>query len=92
MNEYSGNTTSLKKLRVKQKEAIRAICNAGYRDHTAPLFAQLKILPLDQLIKRNILKFLHCFSHKCLPFHSNVVGLYRESALQGCCKKTKRIL
>jgi hypothetical protein len=51
MNDYScANTISLNKLRVKQKEAIRAICNAGYRDHTAPLFAQLKILPLDQLI------------------------------------------
>jgi hypothetical protein len=75
MNEYSANTASLNKLRVKQKEAIRAICNAGYRDHTAPLFAQLKILPLDQLIMRNIIKILHGFSHKCFPFHSHVVGL-----------------
>jgi len=73
MNVYScANTTSLNRLRVKQKEAIRVICNARNREHTAPLFAQLKILPLDQLIKLNILKFMHSFSHKNLPlsFHS----------------------
>ncbi len=54
INIYSCATdTCLNKLRIKQKEAItpiRIICNAGYRDHTAPLFAQLKILPLSQLI------------------------------------------
>jgi hypothetical protein len=52
INVYScANSTSINKLKIKQKEAIRIISNAGYRDHTAPLFAQLKILPLDQLIK-----------------------------------------
>jgi len=65
MNVYScANMTSLNRLRSKQKEAIRIICNAGYREHTAPLFAQLKILPLDQLIQFNILKFVHSFTHK----------------------------
>jgi hypothetical protein len=50
-NIYScSNTTSLNKLRVKQKQTVRTICNAGIRDHTAPLFAQLRILPLDHLI------------------------------------------
>ncbi len=39
MSIYSCATqTSLNKLIVKQKEAVRIICNAGYRDHTAPLF------------------------------------------------------
>ncbi len=39
MSIYScAYSTSLNKLRVKQKEAIRIICNAGYREHTAPLF------------------------------------------------------
>jgi hypothetical protein len=59
--------TCLNKLRIKQKEAIRIICNAGYRDHTAPLFAQLKLLPLSQLIKYSSLKFMHSFSHDLLP-------------------------
>jgi hypothetical protein len=61
------NSTSLNKLRIKQKEAIRAICNAGYRDHTVPLFKQLKILPLNELIQLSILKFMHSFSHNNLP-------------------------
>ncbi len=42
INIYSCATdTCLKKLRIKQKEAIKIICNAGYSDHTAPLFAHL---------------------------------------------------
>jgi hypothetical protein len=57
----------LNRLKIKQKEAIRIICNVGYRDHTAPLFARLKILPLDQLIELSILKFMHSFKHNLLP-------------------------
>jgi hypothetical protein len=50
LSVYScATSTSLNKLRVKQKEAIRAICHAGHREHTAPLFKQLKILPLKVL-------------------------------------------
>jgi hypothetical protein len=68
INVYScANSTSLNKLKLKQKEAIRIIANAGYRDHTAPLFAQLKILPLDQLIKFCALKFMHSFTQNMLP-------------------------
>jgi hypothetical protein len=73
INIYScANTSSLNRLRIKQKEAIRIISNAGFREHTAPLFAQLSILPLDHLIKLHILKFMHSFFHKTLPisFHN----------------------
>jgi hypothetical protein len=45
------NTTNLEKLRVKQKQAICIISNAPFRAHTAPLFKELKILPIDQLIE-----------------------------------------
>jgi hypothetical protein len=72
INIYScANSTSLNKLRLKQKEAIRNITNSGYRDHTSPLCAQLKILSLDQLFKYNALKFMHCYHHNALPiaFH-----------------------
>ncbi len=72
INIYScANTTSLNKLRIKQKEAIRIISNPGFREHTAPLFAQLSILPLDQLIKLHILKFMRSFFHKTLPISFN---------------------
>ena len=68
MSIYScANKTSLNRLKIKQKEAIRIICNAGYRDHTAPLFAQQKILPFDELARFCILKFMHCFTHNLLP-------------------------
>jgi hypothetical protein len=80
INVYGcANSTSLNKLRLKQKEAIRIIANAGFRDHTAPLFAQLKILPLDELIRYNKLKFMHSFTHNLLPlsFH-HMWALNRE--------------
>ncbi len=47
------NISSLNKLKLKQKEAIRIICNSGFRDHTAPQFDRLKILTLDKLILCN---------------------------------------
>jgi hypothetical protein len=69
INIYSCATeTCLNRLKIKQKEAIRIICNARYRDHTAPLFAQLKILPFSQLIHYSNLKFMHSFFHNMLPF------------------------
>jgi hypothetical protein len=59
--------SSLNKLKVKHKEAIRIICNSGNRDHTAPLFESLNLLTLDKLIIFSILKFMHSFTHHHLP-------------------------
>jgi hypothetical protein len=68
INVYScANITTLNRLVLKQKEAIRIICNAGYRDHTGPLFKQQGILPLTDLIKFSSLKFMHNFSFNRLP-------------------------
>jgi hypothetical protein len=61
------NRTNLEKLIIKQKQAIRIICNATYRAHTAPLFKQLKILPVEKLIQFSNIKFLHSFHFKTLP-------------------------
>ncbi len=65
------NSTTLNKLKLKQKEAIIIISNAGFRDHTIPLFKEKQILPLDDLIKYSTLKFMHKFAHGKLPisFH-----------------------
>jgi hypothetical protein len=72
LNVYScANTTALQRLRLKQKEAVRVINLAGYRDHTKPLFQQCKILPLDQMIKLAKLKFMHSYIHHKLPFSFN---------------------
>lgn len=76
LNIYScANTTSLQKIRTKQKEAIRVVCNAPYRAHTAPLFKQLQILPLDDLIKYTSLKFMHNFMNQKLPFSFNEIWI-----------------
>jgi hypothetical protein len=72
INVYGcANLTSLNSLKLKQKAAIRVVSKAGHRDHTNPLFKQLGILPLNELIKYSNLKFMHKFSHKSLPlsFH-----------------------
>jgi hypothetical protein len=72
LNVYgNANTTNLQRLRVKQKESIRVINNAGYRDHTAPLFKLNCILPLDEMIKFSNLLFMHRYSILNLPisFH-----------------------
>jgi hypothetical protein len=60
-------STALNRLVVKQKEAIRIVCRAGYRDHSNPLFKQLGVLPLNDLIKYSSLKFMHKFKHNKLP-------------------------
>jgi hypothetical protein len=65
------NQTTLNKLKIKQKEAIRIISGAGYRDHTKPLFKSLNILPLEELIKFSALKFMHSFTNGKLPLIFN---------------------
>ena len=65
---YSDFETSLNKLFLKQKQVIRTITKSNYRANTAPLFKQLKILPLSALIKHSQLKFMHNFMNNKLPF------------------------
>jgi hypothetical protein len=72
LNIFScANVTTLKPLKLKQKEAIRIVCNVGYREHTGPLFKRLGILPFDDLITYSQLKFMHGFSHGKLPISFN---------------------
>jgi hypothetical protein len=59
------------KITLPHKEAIRIVCHAGYRDHTNPLFKQIRILPLENLIKYSNLKFMHNYVHGKLPFSFN---------------------
>jgi hypothetical protein len=75
------NTTNLEKIQRKQKQAIRIVCNAPFRAHTAPLFKELKILPLDQLIEYSRIKFMHCFHFKNCPPPSMKCGKPIESAI-----------
>ena len=43
--------TALSKLFLKPKKAVRLISNSNYRAHTAIIFKELKILPLDLMIE-----------------------------------------
>jgi hypothetical protein len=48
---YSCTTAkNINKLAVIQKKAIRNVCNVNYNAHTAQLFTNLKIFPLNELI------------------------------------------
>ncbi len=61
------NQTSIARLIVKQKQAIRIINGANYRVHTSPLFHRLQILPVDKLITYYRTKFMHSDVHNKLP-------------------------
>jgi len=63
--------TNIAKIILKQKQAIRTICKVNYRDHTAPLFRRLNILPVDKLINYYNVKFMHSFVHRKLPLSFN---------------------
>ncbi len=63
------------KNQTKRGRQSNLYCNAGYRDHTTPLFKSQKILPLDEMVKLSNLKFLHKYTHNRLPlsFHETWV-------------------
>jgi hypothetical protein len=83
LNVYScATTTNLQRLRIKQKEAVRIISNAGYRDHTKPLFLSQKILPFDDMVKFANLKFMHSFIHHKLPFSFNETWTFNRDRNQ----------
>jgi hypothetical protein len=68
INVYGcANNSTLKPLVLKQKQAIRTISNAAYRDHTAPLFLQHQILPIAELIQYSKIKFMHSYMFGNVP-------------------------
>jgi hypothetical protein len=56
-----------------QKNAIRIISNAKYNAHTEPLFTQLNILKLPDLIELSRVKFMHNYVSKKLPISFNEI-------------------
>ena len=63
----AGNVDHIDDLVKLQKRAIRIIKGASYLAHTAPLFIELKILKLPELVKMFMLKFMHKKVNKKLP-------------------------
>ena len=50
-----------------QKRAVRIIAKVGYRDHTTPLFAELKILRFNDLYEFCLCKFMYKYMNNALP-------------------------
>ena len=79
LNIYSMATSAtLKRISIKQKEAIRLICNSNYRAHTKDLFLKQKILPFEKQILIERQKFMHKYHHKKQPLSFN--GLWITNA------------
>ena len=54
-------------IKLIQKKAIRIVTNSTYTAHTAPLFAQLQILPYELIVKQSKLLFMHSVEHNYAP-------------------------
>ena len=54
-----------------QKAAVRVINGSAYNSHTEPIFKNLNILPLPDLIEFTKLQFMHRFTQKYLPVSFN---------------------
>jgi hypothetical protein len=63
----SASNTSINKIHLMQKKAIRAVCNAGYREHTTPLLTKLNILTFPNLITQAKLHMMHSIHYKYAP-------------------------
>jgi hypothetical protein len=62
-----------------QKRIVRKISMSGFRDNTAPLFKQLKLLPLNKLYVYHVLIFMFKVHHKMLPVvFQNMFNLFTD--------------
>ena len=59
--------TNLDRIFLIQKRIVRAITNAPYRAHSAPIFAQLKLLDIYKLNSFYTAKFMFSYTHSLLP-------------------------
>ena len=57
----------IEKIRKLQKRCMRIVTFSDFNSHTNPLFTDLKILKVDDVIKLNLLKFIYEFKHDLLP-------------------------
>jgi hypothetical protein len=59
--------SSLNRILLLQKRAVRAITNSDYRAHSTPLFLDLKVLDIYKLNTFHIAKFMFKYHHNLLP-------------------------
>ena len=77
--------SNIRKLFIKQKQAVRVITKSRYNAHTEPLFYMLEILPLEDLITHQKLTFMHSIAHKysAVEFVNFFPNLFVELRRQG---------
>ena len=68
----SAYPTHLDPLIIQHKRTIRTICDAGYRDHTDPLYKKLGILKVEDVHKLQLLVYMHrdCSKGNYGPTHN----------------------
>ena len=67
LNWSSAYPTNLNCLKISNKKAVRTILSKKVRDHAAPLFKELDILPLDEMIKLKRGTFMWKLDRYLLP-------------------------
>ena len=86
------SNSSLKSIQILQKKAIRIVHGAKYNSHSEPLFKDLKILPLNSLIKFFNLQFIQNYMQGFLPSSFNRIWLTNEERRQDEDDHHQRIL
>jgi len=67
----SSSQQNFNRIKLIQKKAIRVVTNSDYTAHTAPLFAQLQILPYEHIISQAKLLFMHSIEFNYAPLSFN---------------------
>jgi len=71
MSSWGSASTYLFKTKTIQNKIIRLITFSSYRSNAEKLYAQRKILNLNDIHKLQIEKLMHQFKHGCLPYVFN---------------------
>ena len=67
LNWSSTNVSTMECIKLSIKKAVRTIMNKNKYEHSVPLFKELKILPLDLLIKHKQATFMWAVYNKFMP-------------------------
>ena len=63
----TASQSTIKPIIILQKKAIRLICQVGYREHTAELFKNEKLLRYEDIMTFNRCKLMFDYKHNNLP-------------------------
>ena len=63
----AGHRTSDNGHRTAKKAKTRLVSNVGYRDHTTPLFKNLKVLKFEDIVKHKVCMLLFKAKRGLLP-------------------------